>query len=151
DGASGPIFRFQVECKASPETVRTWPHKPVLFFGGWTLPWTVGVGTLVYAVEDNLVAGVGAGLALVLAAIIPAFFLPNMLRKGTIDLLLAKPIHRPTLLVCKYLGGLSFMFFTTLVVVAGVWLAFGVRTGLWGTGFLLSIFVLTFQFAIFYA
>ena len=43
------------------------------------------------------------------------------------------------------------MFLTTAVTVVGVWLALGLRSGLWAPNFLLSIFVLTFQFAIFYA
>jgi ABC-type transport system involved in multi-copper enzyme maturation permease subunit len=38
-----------------------------------------------------------------------------------------------------------------VVIVVGIWLALGLRSGLWGTGFLLGIFVLTLQFAIFYA
>jgi ABC-type transport system involved in multi-copper enzyme maturation permease subunit len=88
---------------------------------------------------------------MLLGTIVTAFFIPNMLRKGTVDLLVTKPVHRWTLLVFKFIGGLSFMFLTTAAVVIGVWLAFGLRTGLWSHGFLLSIFVLTLQFAIFYS
>src|SRR5207248_1799963 len=44
-----------------------------------------------------------------------------------------------------------FMFITTVVVVVGIWLVLGLRSGLWAPGFLLTIFVLTFQFAIFYS
>ncbi len=74
-----------------------------------------------------------------------------MLRKGTIDFLIAKPIPRWLLLAYKYVGGLLFMFLTTLVVVGGIWAVLGLRSGIWAPGFLLTIFVLTFQFAIFYA
>jgi ABC-type transport system involved in multi-copper enzyme maturation permease subunit len=74
-----------------------------------------------------------------------------MLRKGTIDLLLAKPVHRTTLLIYKFIGGLSFMFVNTVFVVVGIWVAIGLRSGLWAPSFLLMIFIFTFQFAIFYA
>jgi ABC-type transport system involved in multi-copper enzyme maturation permease subunit len=144
-------FRFQVECKARPDTVRTWPHELVFFFGALTFPVKIGVGQVVYFIENYLVAGIGAGLAMLLATIITAFFIPNMLRKGTVDLLISKPIHRWSLLLSKYVGGLTFMFLNTVVIVAGIWVVLGLRSGLWGTGFLLSILVLTFQFAIFYA
>jgi ABC-type transport system involved in multi-copper enzyme maturation permease subunit len=149
--SDGPVFRFNVACKARPDTVRTWPHSLVLGFGALTIPAEVGVGTVVYTIENYLVAGFGAGVAMLLSTIVTAFFIPNMLRKGTVDLLISKPIHRWWLLVSKYIGGLTFMFFVTVVIVVGVWLVLGLRSGLWGTGFLLSIFVLTFQFAIFYA
>jgi ABC-type transport system involved in multi-copper enzyme maturation permease subunit len=144
-------FRFQVECQARPDTVRTWPHELVLFFGALTIPVKIGVGTVVYTIENVLVAGIGAGIAMLLSTIITAFFIPNMLRKGTIDLLVSKPVHRWSLLLSKYVGGLTFMFLITVVIVLGIWFVLGIRSGLWGTGFLLSVFVLTFQFSIFYA
>ncbi len=46
---------------------------------------------------------------------------------------------------------MTFMFLNTVVVVVGVWLVLGLRTNLWGTGFLFSIAVLTFEFAMYYA
>jgi len=74
-----------------------------------------------------------------------------MLRKGTIDLLLVKPIHRSTLLIYKYIGGLTFMFLNTLVAVGGIWLVLGIRSGIWSYEFLLSIVVITFFFAVLYS
>jgi ABC-type transport system involved in multi-copper enzyme maturation permease subunit len=147
----GKDFRFAVDCKARPETIRTWPHTPVLFFGALELPFTTGMAPWVSNVEGWIVTGQGAGLTLLLSTVITAFFVPNLMRKGTIDLLISKPIHRWYLLVCKFVGGLSFMFITTVVIVVGVWVVLGVRTGLWSTAFLLGIFVLTLQFAILYA
>ncbi len=144
-------FRFAVDCKARPETIRTWPHTPVLFFGALELPFTTGMAPWVSNVETWIVTGQGAGLTLLLSTVITAFFVPNLMRKGTIDLLISKPIHRWYLLLCKFVGGLSFMFITTVVIVAGLWIVLGVRTGLWSTAFLLGIFVLTVQFAILYA
>jgi ABC-type transport system involved in multi-copper enzyme maturation permease subunit len=144
-------IRFEVETAPRAETFRTWPHTVAYGFGAYTSDSDTPVGTLLYGLEATLIGSVGAAIAMLLATIVTAFFIPNMLRKGTIDLLLSKPIHRATLLVYKYIGGLTFMFLTTVVTVVGVWLVLGLRSGLWAPNFLLSIFVLTFQFAIFYA
>jgi ABC-type transport system involved in multi-copper enzyme maturation permease subunit len=74
-----------------------------------------------------------------------------MLRKGTVDLLLVKPLRRVTLLVYKYFGGLMFIFLNTAFAVGGVWLAIGLRSGVWAVGFLFTILVITYFFAILYA
>jgi ABC-type transport system involved in multi-copper enzyme maturation permease subunit len=132
--------------------VRGWLHEPVLFFG--TVPLRglrVGLGMLVYFIEDILVNGFGAWVGILVGVVITAFFIPNMLRKGSIDLLLAKPIRRTTLLVYKYIGGLSFVFLNAAIAIGSVWLVLGLRSGIWATGFLLSILIITFFFAIFYA
>ncbi len=133
--------------------LRDWPHAPGLFFGAVSLAWvfTGPVGAQVQFIEDFLVGSVGIGVAMLVSTLVTAFFIPNMLRKGSVDLLLAKPIRRPTLLLYKFLGGLLFMFLNTVLVVGGVWLALTWRSGLWAPGFLLTIFVFTFEFAIFYA
>ena len=109
------------------------------------------VGYRVWWIEDFLVNGIGAWIGILLGVVITAFFIPNMLRKGTIDLLLVKPIHRTTLLIYKYLGGLSFVFLNSVVAVGGIWLVLGLRSGIWSFGFLATILVLTFFFAILYA
>src|SRR5262249_43835238 len=90
-------------------------------------------------------------VALLVSVIISAFFIPNMLRKGTVDLLLVKPANRGALLLYKYIGGLTFIFINTTVAVGGMWLALGLRSGIWANNFLLMIFVYTFFFAILYA
>ena len=144
-------YRFRVVCHASPEAVRTWPHAVYLFFGGKKIVSSVSISGVMFVIENYLVGGFGAGIAMLLSTIITAFFIPNMLRKGTVDLLIAKPISRPSLLICKFIGGLTFMFLNTVLIVVGIWFVLGLRSGLWGSGFLLNIFVLTFQFAIFYA
>jgi hypothetical protein len=133
-------------------TMKGWPHEPALAFGAIPLRWLRGPLALqVYFIEDILVNSWGAAIALLLSSIITAFFIPNMLRKGAVDLLLSKPIHRTSLLLYKYVGGLTFMFLNTAFLVVGLWLVLGWRSGLWGPGFLWSIPILTFQFAIYYA
>jgi hypothetical protein len=142
---------FQVDAHGKPQTARTWPHTLSLLYGAFTLPAQLPVGLPVYVIEDTIVDTIGAGIIMLIATIITAFFIPNMLRKGSIDLLLAKPIHRSVLLIYKFLGGLVFMFLNAVVIVLGIWAVVGLRSGLWPVGFVLTIFILTFEFAIFYS
>jgi ABC-type transport system involved in multi-copper enzyme maturation permease subunit len=128
-----------------------WPHYPVVFFAVPIRGLHFSINNFVQFWESWLINWIGAAVALLLSTIITAFFIPNMLRKGTVDLLLAKPISRPALLLYKYIGGLLFIFLNTVIVIVGIWLVLGLRTNLWGVGFLLSIPVLTFQFAMYYA
>ncbi|HTU91401.1 MAG TPA: ABC transporter permease, partial [Gemmataceae bacterium] len=128
-----------------------WPHYPVVFFAVPVRVLHFPINAYVQFWESWIINWIGAAVALLLSTIITAFFIPNMLRKGTVDLLLVKPISRLALLLYKYIGGLLFIFLNTVVVVAGIWLVLGLRTDLWGIGFLLSIPVLTFQFAVYYA
>lgn len=128
-----------------------WPNYPVFLFVAPVRLWQFPIGGYVRFWESYLINWIGAAIALLISTIVTAFFIPNMLRKGTVDMLVVKPISRPALLMYKYIGGLTFMFLNTVVAVGGIWFMLGLRTNLWGTGFLLSIFVLTFQFALYYA
>jgi hypothetical protein len=128
-----------------------WPHEPIVFFALPLRFWHSPIGDFVHFWESTIINWIGAAVALLISTIITAFFIPNMLRKGTVDMLIVKPISRSALLMYKYVGGLTFMFLNTVVVVAGIWLVLGLRTNIWGTGFLFSIVVLTFQFAMYYA
>jgi len=143
-------YRFSSQ-GAKVSTIREWPHEATVLF---LVPLKIFHSPLagqVFFIEDFLVNTAGAAVALLMSTVITAFFIPNMLRKGTVDLLLAKPIHRTSLLIWKYIGGLLFMFLNVVFVVVGIWLVLGWRSNLWGTGFLWTIPILTFQFALFYA
>jgi ABC-type transport system involved in multi-copper enzyme maturation permease subunit len=131
--------------------IQDWPHQVTLFFVMPVRLWSFPIASYVQFWEDTFINTMGAAVALLISAIITAFFIPNMLRKGTVDMLIVKPISRSQLLLYKYIGGMTFMFLNTVLVVVGVWLVLGLRTGLWGTGFLFSIAVLTFEFALYYA
>lgn len=143
-------MRYQVTAEATSH-YQDWPHNPVVFFA---LPIRVIRNTIsgyIYFWESWIINWIGAAIALLLSTIITAFFIPNMLRKGSVDLLVVKPLSRPVLLLYKYIGGLSFIFCNTVIIVVGIWLVLSLRTNLWGMGFLLNIPVLMFQFALYYA
>jgi len=130
---------------------RGWPHSVYVFFGAVPPLKGLPLGQVLYVIEDQLVNGLGAAVTLILSVVITAFFIPNLLRKGSIDLLISKPISRIGLLVYKYVGGLTFIFILSSITIGGVWIVVAIRSGNWNPGFLLVIPVLTFTFAILYS
>ncbi len=149
-GVAEPEYAFDVTTTGG-TSVRGWPHKVNILFNTFTWPTTQSLGETVYWLQDKVVNGVGAALALLISLVLTSFYIPNMLRKGSIDLLISKPLGRSQLLVYKYVGGLTFIFLLTAFTVFGVWLVLGVRSGIWDPNFLVVIPVLTFTFAILYA
>ena len=148
-GTGDSVFEFEV-LAAGATSGRAWPQDIALFFGGWNFG-RYPLGIAVHVIEDTVINGLGAGIALIIAVVITAFFIPNMLRKGALDLLIAKPIGRTPLLVYKYIGGLTFMFLLSVVAIGGSWAVIGLKSGHWDSGFLLVVPMLTFTFAVLYA
>ena len=149
-GVDEPSYAFEVTTTGG-SSVRGWPHTLKIFFGSVTISRDAPLGAVLFLIEDQIINGVGSGLALLISLIITSFFIPNMLRKGSIDLLVSKPIGRSQLLIYKYVGGLTFIFLLSTITIGGVWLAIAVRSGHWDPTFLVVIPILTFTFAILYA
>lgn len=78
-------------------------------------------------------------------------FIPNMLEKGNIDVLLSKPISRSQIIYGKFLGGTAVVFANIAYLVIGIWFLIGIKFGVWAPDFLLSIFTITFAFAVLYS
>jgi len=149
-GVSEPTYAFEVTTTGG-SSVQGWPHTLKIFFGSVTISRDAPLGMVLYIVEDQIINGLGSGLALLISIIITSFFIPNMMRKGSIDLLVSKPIGRAQLLIYKFIGGLTFIFLLSTITIGGVWLAIAVRSGYWDPRFLVVIPVLTFTFAILYS
>ncbi len=132
---------------------KEWYHKPALFFGAVEVPTPLPMtlAGIIQFIGDWIVGGFGTAIIMFLSTIMTASFLPTMLSKGTVDLLLAKPVHRTSLFLYKFIGGLLFMFLNTAIIMGGIWLALGAQTGIWTNSLLLCIPIYTFQFAIFYS
>ncbi len=128
-----------------------WRYEPKILFAVPLPFFHTSVRDMVYFVEDTLVNGFGAWVAVLVGVVITASFIPNMLQKGAIELWLSKPLRRPGLLVYKYLGGLVFVFLLTAVTVLAVWAVIGLRSGIWAAGFLVVIPAVTFSFALLYS
>lgn len=149
-GVAEPDYKFDVRLK-NLSGVSGWPHAIRFFFGATGAIKGVPLGHALRFIQDVIVNGLGAAITLMLSVVITAFFIPNMLRKGSLDLLISKPIGRVQLLVYKYIGGLIFIFVLSAFTIGGVWLVMAIQSGHWDPRFLLVIPVLTFTFAIVYS
>ncbi len=92
-----------------------------------------------------------AGLCLILAIFASASFIPIMLEKGNIDLLLSKPVSRSQLIWGKFWGGLLVVFLNIAFLIIGVWLIISLKFSYWNPSFLLIILITTFTFAVLYS
>lgn len=128
-----------------------WTHRVSVLFA-WDMPlFDTSLREAVFFIEKWVINKIGGWVLLFIGVIVTAGFIPNMLAKGSLDLLLAKPIGRSRLLVYKYVGGLSFVVVLTLITILGFWVIIGLRSGIWTSNFLATIPILTFYFAILYA
>ena len=91
------------------------------------------------------------GLCLLLAIFSSASFVPNMMEKGTIDLLLSKPISRDQLLLGKFFGGILVVLVNILFLVIGTWLIVSIKFSYWNFSFLYVSITITFAFAVLYS
>jgi ABC-type transport system involved in multi-copper enzyme maturation permease subunit len=146
----GTTASFTVTTEPLADSRLAWGHQYSMFWGAVDLGGGSPLGIILF-ISSAMFLWIGSLVTLLVSVIITAFFIPNMLRKGTIDLLLVRPVSRWALLVYKYIGGLTFILVNTTVAVVGMWLALGLRSGVWANAFLLMIFVYTFFFAILYA
>jgi len=92
-----------------------------------------------------------SGLCLLLAIFSSASFVPVMLEKGNIDLLISKPVSRSQLLWGKFWGGILVVFLNIAYLVIGAWLIISIKFSNWDFSFLLIIFSITFTFAVLYS
>ncbi len=77
-------------------------------------------------------------------------FIPNMLEKGNIDVLLSKPISRSQIIYGKFLGGTAVVFANIAYLVVSIWFLIGLKFAIWDPSFLLTILTITFAFAVLY-
>jgi ABC-type transport system involved in multi-copper enzyme maturation permease subunit len=80
-----------------------------------------------------------------------ASLVPNMLEKGSVDLLLSRPYARWQLLLGRYLGALSIVAMNVAYLIGGGWLILSVKTGFWHFPFLLSGIIIVLVFGVLYA
>ena len=78
-------------------------------------------------------------------------FIPSMLEKGNIDLLLSKPISRAKIILGKFSGGVVLIFFSLVYLLGFVWFILSAKSGYWHFPFLYSILWLTLSFAVIYS
>jgi ABC-type transport system involved in multi-copper enzyme maturation permease subunit len=105
-----------------------------------------GIGGVVTMFEILIINSI-ANLGLLLAIFSSASFVPVMLEKGNIDLLLSKPISRAQLLWGKYTGGILVVLINISFLIVGVWFIISLKFSYWNFAVLWSILLITFAYA----
>jgi ABC-type transport system involved in multi-copper enzyme maturation permease subunit len=117
----------------------------VSIFGN-TLP-TTNVQNLVQQTQ-SVIAMVLYFAGMGLAVFASAGLVSTMFEQGRIELLLSKPVSRVHLLLGRYIGNVLVVAANIVYLVAGSWIIFGVKTSVWGGGFLVSSLCTIFMFAV---
>ena len=127
-----------------------WPHRFTLFGDSIELAGTKGapLGLEVLILQKLLATGLGGTILLLVSVAVTAAFVPNMVRKGTLELLLVRPIPRWQLLVFKYVGALLLVAGLLGILVLAVWLITGILANVWSPGVLLALPSLLVFFAL---
>lgn len=110
-----------------------------------------GKATEVSKLVRQVHAGIASFLysaAMFLAVFASAGLVPTIFEAGRIELLLSKPVARYHILLGRYLGNLLVVTLNICYLVAGVWLIFGWKTGIWNRSFLNAILTSAFMFAV---
>ena len=121
-------------------------------FGAIELPVRgMTLAEFVVALQSGLAQVLVGFVGMLIALSATSAFVPNMLQKGRLDLVLARPIGRARLLLTKYLGGLWFVTCLATFVIGGCWLGLTLGSGYSNPWFLLSIATLVTAFAVLYS
>src|SRR2546421_8620765 len=119
----------------------------VTFFGGELRIPAFTVKQWVETFQSGLAMFIGTfGMFLALMATSTLF--PQMLQKGSIDLLLCRPIPRWRLMTARFVGGAAIMAFNAAYLFFGVWTVLGFKSGIWNHGFPLSTILAILAFVV---
>ena len=122
----------------------------VTFFGSELRVPALTVKQWVESFQAGLAMVIGTfGLFLALMATSTLF--PQMLQKGSVDLLLCRPIPRWRLISARFLGGASIMAFNAAYLFLGVWIVLGMKSDVWNKGFPLSSILAIFGFVVLFS
>ncbi len=105
---------------------------------------SVLVTVLAHLVADVFMGWIGVGLALIATA----GTFPSLMEKGTIDVLVSKPLRRWHLFAGKYAGGLCFILVHAAVFVVLTFLVAGLRWRIWVWTYfwLIPLFIVLFSY-----
>lgn len=138
-------------------------HVSVLFMWDYTYDEVFGLfGTmagsvehpdraLIQGVQKLLTDGFAGSFGILFGIAATAFFVPRMLEKGAADVVFSKPVSRFALLVTRYVAGLIFAAALATTMIGGMHLGFLLVSGWSDPGFLWSIPILIYVFAVVHA
>jgi ABC-2 type transport system permease protein len=107
-------------------------------------------GRMIVANLQAILAALANTAVIFLSIFATGSIIPNTMEKGTIDLLLSKPVSRTELLLGKMTGSVLIVLFNVAYFLVGMWLITSLKSGYWNPGFLLSIITITYSFFILY-
>ncbi len=144
--AEPPTFRVFVHSEY-PHEIRG--AKLGMLFGAKTFDLDyLSLAELLIAIQSGLANTFVGFIGMLLFVSVCAPFIPNFLQKGTLDLVLARPIGRYRLLLFKYFGAVVFVLAFTFVFITACWFVLSVRSGFWNPWFLLCTVTMTLLFAV---
>jgi len=133
------------------------PHKISIMFGTWeietdslTIAGELRKDIIAWIVVDGIMDTVLGWIGVILALIATAGFIPNLMSRGAIDVMLSKPIPRWKLFWGKYLGSMAFVGVHATIFIVLTFLVCGTRWGVWLPGYLLSIPLMVLLFSYLY-
>ncbi len=83
-------------------------------------------------------AGMLYGLGIFLAVFATGSLVPNLVKRGTVDLYLTRPIGRTHVLLGRFAGGVALVSTNLAYLCGGVFLITSWKTGVWNPRFLLA-------------
>jgi ABC-type transport system involved in multi-copper enzyme maturation permease subunit len=122
----------------------------VTFFGNEVRVPAFTVRQWVQNLQSGLAMVIGT-FGLFLAMMATSTLFPTMLQKGSIELLLCRPIPRWRILTARFLGGASIMAFNAAYLFLGVWSVLGWKSGVWNNAFPLSTILVIFAFVVLFS
>jgi ABC-type transport system involved in multi-copper enzyme maturation permease subunit len=90
-------------------------------------------------------------LGLFISMFATAGLIPDLVRKGNIDLFLSKPISKFQLLTGKYLGAVFIVAANITFLIFSFWIIMGLRFSYWNPAFLFSIISILIVFLAYYS
>jgi len=90
-------------------------------------------------------------IGVLLAILVTAPMIPQMLEEGSLYLLLSKPISRVFLLLSKFVGSGILIFIISSIFLSGLWLILGLRFGVWMAEILWCIPLAVTIFLVYYS
>jgi ABC-type transport system involved in multi-copper enzyme maturation permease subunit len=152
EGTAGNAAVFKVWLKPGSVKFLSGSWRMNILFGAMTIDIRdVSIGDVVFMMQNTLAGLIAGWMGIIIAIIATAAFIPNMVQKGTVDLLLARPMPRWRIFLYRYFGGLTYVVIASGYLIVGSWLVIALRSGIWSAGYLWSWPLLVFFFAALYA
>ena len=105
---------------------------------------------IIFSIQSVIAIGLFTG-GVFMALFATSSLIPSFLEKGTIDLLISKPLKRWEILLGRYLGAVAIVAFNIFYLVIFSWLILSIKIGIWNVGFLMSGVMIVLTFAILFS